>query len=401
MSTTVAPEVDFQKVRNHRGSQANGFEELVCQLFLRELLPDRADFNRVEGAGGDDGVEAYVVRKNQTEVGIQAKWFDKLGDSQWRQIDKSVRTAISQHPDLVRYEIAVPLIVNDSSEVAQNYVEAPAIQDVTGNGYPDPFRPIALRNGREAWSIGRPDELSPLITSPEAPDGEPADDWIALTGYWTWKEPKLLRLKTQADGTLKQFVHLRSWLVPDQNAQAYLGAIKRMDFWGTGVMIPLLGDQWTGEYPWGREFHDVARQCEAPDEWTEAITIPHVQTACDADHGGKYFVPSPQMCKLLDIQWRGFESEFCDGFDRLVACQVQANDNRFLLVRRSHLLKSLRRNGQRLVWGILGEKDCFNGVKHVFSKWVSFCGVYHFNEKKETVDGRLTNFKIHPIPPDD
>ncbi len=40
---------------------------------------------------------------------MQAKFFEKLGSSQWRQIDKSAKTALQQHPDLSEYHIYVPL----------------------------------------------------------------------------------------------------------------------------------------------------------------------------------------------------------------------------------------------------------------------------------------------------
>jgi hypothetical protein len=88
------------------GSQAKGFEELVCQIF-RQDTQTQGTYHRLEGAGGDGGVEAYVIRADGTKVGLQSKFFDGLGASQWKQIEKSVHAAITNHPELVEYRIAI------------------------------------------------------------------------------------------------------------------------------------------------------------------------------------------------------------------------------------------------------------------------------------------------------
>jgi hypothetical protein len=102
------PDIDFLKIRPHHKSRHGGFEELSVQLF-RSNLVHFAEFTRVEGAGGDEGVEAFVVLKDGKKIGIQAKYFDKLGGSQWRQIGKSVEAALEHHPAIVEYRVAVPL----------------------------------------------------------------------------------------------------------------------------------------------------------------------------------------------------------------------------------------------------------------------------------------------------
>ncbi len=106
-------EIDFSKIRpDSKGTRQGGFEEMVVQLFARqphEAHPD-ARVNRVEGAGGDGGVEAYADVPGTGKVAVQAKWFtDKLDDSKFRQIDKSVRAALVNHPDLKEYQVYVPL----------------------------------------------------------------------------------------------------------------------------------------------------------------------------------------------------------------------------------------------------------------------------------------------------
>ena len=95
--------IDWSQVRPLNGSQDAGFEELVAQL-ARIEHPNR--FAR-KGAP-DAGVECFIVRDDGTEWAWQAKYFDELGDTQWKQLDESVKTALEKHPKLVRYFICAP-----------------------------------------------------------------------------------------------------------------------------------------------------------------------------------------------------------------------------------------------------------------------------------------------------
>ena len=104
--------IDFHRIRAHRGSQQNGFEELCCQLAGCERPENAARL--VRNAPPDAGVECYWVLANGDEHGWQAKYFDKLDDSQWRQLDHSVETALNKHPRLVRYVVCLPIDLPDA-----------------------------------------------------------------------------------------------------------------------------------------------------------------------------------------------------------------------------------------------------------------------------------------------
>ncbi|MAF77944.1 MAG: hypothetical protein CME60_07260 [Halobacteriovoraceae bacterium] len=108
-------DINFYNIRSLKGSQQEGFEELVCQL-AHLLKPDGGKyFVRKDGAGGDAGVECYWILEDGSEYGWQAKYFpDTLGNSQWAQIDKSVRTALDKHPKLRKYYVCLPRDWNDS-----------------------------------------------------------------------------------------------------------------------------------------------------------------------------------------------------------------------------------------------------------------------------------------------
>ena len=98
--------LNWNDIRPLNGSQDNGFEELCAQL-ARAESPDGAKF--VRKGTPDAGVECYCILPDGSEWGWQAKYFNTLGTTQWSQLDKSVKTALNKHPNLVRYFICIPL----------------------------------------------------------------------------------------------------------------------------------------------------------------------------------------------------------------------------------------------------------------------------------------------------
>jgi len=102
--------IDFKDIRTHKGSQHEGFEELCCQLASFEEVPKDSIFRRKSGAGGDASVECYWRLPNGNEKAWQTKFFlDQFGDDQWKQIDKSVKTALEKHPNLSEYIVCLPI----------------------------------------------------------------------------------------------------------------------------------------------------------------------------------------------------------------------------------------------------------------------------------------------------
>ncbi len=65
------PLIDFLSIRPLAGeSRKEGFEELTTQIFRSELRND-GTYYRVEGAGGDGGVEAFSQRPDGAVIGFQ------------------------------------------------------------------------------------------------------------------------------------------------------------------------------------------------------------------------------------------------------------------------------------------------------------------------------------------
>lgn len=105
----------FRTIRTFGGSQQGGLEELVCQLAHLNVPPNGRSFVRKEGAGGDAGVECFWILGDGAEHAWQAKYFlDELTPSRWGQIDESVKTALSKHPNITKYYVCVPMDRTDT-----------------------------------------------------------------------------------------------------------------------------------------------------------------------------------------------------------------------------------------------------------------------------------------------
>lgn len=107
--------LSFDQIRPTGDGNRLSFEELVCQLARRAPPKDAAEFRRVEGSGGDGGVEAYWILQNGKKIGYQAKYFLRTKDIDWSQIDKSVGQALATHPELIEYQVVLACDLTDRS----------------------------------------------------------------------------------------------------------------------------------------------------------------------------------------------------------------------------------------------------------------------------------------------
>ncbi len=104
---------DFSKIHPFQSGQRISFEELVCQLASREPFPDGSEYRRVEGSGGDGGVESYWLKPDGSKSGYQAKYFLRTKDIDWIQMDNSVSQALATHKTLSEYVFAIPCDLTD------------------------------------------------------------------------------------------------------------------------------------------------------------------------------------------------------------------------------------------------------------------------------------------------
>lgn len=109
--------IDFKNIIPHNGDKKTAFEELVCQIARLEKFDDRVEFKR-KGRGSDGGAECYWITLSGNEICWQAKYFtERLGDSEFSQIEKSVKSAIKNHPKMVEYIVCVPIDRTDSRQL--------------------------------------------------------------------------------------------------------------------------------------------------------------------------------------------------------------------------------------------------------------------------------------------
>lgn len=105
--------LDFNHIRPINGTANDGFEEFVCQLARKEEIPCKKKY--IRNGKPDGGVECYWILEDGSEVAWQAKYFCKAFDnSRYQQIDGSVKEALSSHPNLKRYIIALPTDPSDA-----------------------------------------------------------------------------------------------------------------------------------------------------------------------------------------------------------------------------------------------------------------------------------------------
>ncbi len=102
--------IDWRRIRPIRGNRSDGFEELCCQLARLEIPPG-SYFER-KGVP-DGGVECFSEVADGQEWGWQAKYVFEFGNSQISELDRSIRRALTTHPQLTKYFVCLPIDLAD------------------------------------------------------------------------------------------------------------------------------------------------------------------------------------------------------------------------------------------------------------------------------------------------
>jgi hypothetical protein len=114
MEAVLALNLDFRRIREHRGTQNGGFEELCCQLAALEDPAAGSRFIR-KGPGADQGLECYRAYADGHEVGWQAKYFiGGFEDGQVGDLADSLKRALSAHPQLTKFVVCLPVDLRDN-----------------------------------------------------------------------------------------------------------------------------------------------------------------------------------------------------------------------------------------------------------------------------------------------
>lgn len=105
------PEIDFKKIRLHKGTRHDAFEELCCQLAELEKVPNEETFYR-KGPGRDAGLECFVCRCDGSEIGWQAKYYWDIS-SLLPSVKDSLNSALKHHPRLTKLTVCIPFNLSD------------------------------------------------------------------------------------------------------------------------------------------------------------------------------------------------------------------------------------------------------------------------------------------------
>ena len=98
---------DWLNLRHWNGSQETAFQKLCGQLLMDEPAPPGSVF--ISKGNPDAGIEGYWCFPDDKEWAYQAKFFlTALTEIQWKQLDESVETALTSHPNLTKYTICIP-----------------------------------------------------------------------------------------------------------------------------------------------------------------------------------------------------------------------------------------------------------------------------------------------------
>lgn len=98
--------IDWKDIKSYEHSQNTAFEEVVCQLAYNE---NKGSGQYIRVKAPDGGVESFLTLDNGNEIGWQAKYFFDIQENQFKQIKKSFKTAITKHPNLVKYYVCCPI----------------------------------------------------------------------------------------------------------------------------------------------------------------------------------------------------------------------------------------------------------------------------------------------------
>lgn len=105
--------MNWQHFQTYNEAPTQAFETMCNQLFelwCRKTYPESLKtVTAVNGSGGDGGVESYAIKKDDTIIGMQAKWFlNSISANQFGQISNSIKTALRVRPKINKYIVCIP-----------------------------------------------------------------------------------------------------------------------------------------------------------------------------------------------------------------------------------------------------------------------------------------------------
>jgi len=256
--------------------------------------------------------------------------------------------------------------------------------------YPDPFIGKNLDNERKSWvDSAEIDLISPLITV------DSSDEKLLLCGNFEWNEQLPFGQHEREKGKLKMWVHVRSYLVTDENKENLLTQLRTSHFYGNGICLESVDDSTLGDYPWSPSNVSVRQYCEGKSSWLRDVNVPLFDTVCGYSserENVRGFVPSPQLCDFLNLQWSGKRFDYTnDGKNSTFesVSTASAIGPEVAIIDKKHLIDSLKSNGLNIVWCVVAERSCWDGNTHPTQSEGEHSSICYFE------DDKLVEEKVH------
>lgn len=266
---------------------------------------------------------------------------------------------------------------------------------------------IRMYENNSEWMTHKDDLPEPKgLISVTDNEGE---EWLALECHPEWDEVKRMGEEKYDSPKKRVWYQIRSYLVKDEDYEKVLGWIKNKNF--RGRWMPEKTDWYElfeREYYWSPGFayfdnryrEDELRSGEFhlnDNETGEYIADCRVTARAyyweeefDQSKEESFYIniPSKMMCEKMGLHASEKEGEFVDDRGEVVCFDPSVYHDTFsaLLIRKQPLMEFLARNGLRIIWTLLCEKQILggwgaSGADNPSSLDVS--GVYYLDENAE------------------
>ena len=225
--------------------------------------------------------------------------------------------------------------------------------------------------------------------------------WVVLHSHHRWNEKIPEDVDKWARHRQDLWSHIYSWLIQPADLEACVAHIERRSLMGRWMPEGMEHTDagYLGELPW------AAAAGEFPDEWQELRGAVGIMPTgidvyptwaeylwegnvldCSIEHGVHALFPAPALFKAGELRWMPGHRAWCRSDGMLVAQYHEATDHGALQVREDWLKQILRRTGQAVVFGWLGEKRLLKAGlgAGLLGDWMEIGAVASF------MDGRWT-----------
>lgn len=218
------------------------------------------------------------------------------------------------------------------------------------------------------------------------------EKWLVLERHDDFHESAKFGKKETYD--IQKWLQIRSYLVKDSQCSRVSSWLKQQDFMGRWMPE-------CNEY-YGTNIHQFFAENKL-NEWQEISqcreirspsfkVIPsvdfHIWESTYGNEGISFYAPIPMIYHGMKMKNSIKDGYWIDSQNNLVCFNPQINEKfqNSLLIKKDEFLNFLKENNLKLVWSILGEKQC---LKSKFLQTLS--GVYYLHGKNQQVKGDISN----------